>query len=111
MDPAPVAGDRGPGGSQDLCPRPAHLIQEYADGMSEPTTATVSLTVPDISCGHCKRAIEAALADVPGVADAEVDVASRTVRMTAAGDAVAAAVAAIEAAGYDVPAAAGGAGG
>ncbi|MFN8122165.1 MAG: cation transporter [Thermoleophilia bacterium] len=72
--------------------------------MTEPA-ATVRLSVPDISCGHCKRAIEGALAGVPGVAGAEVDVESRTVTLSASGDdAVAAAVAAIEDAGYDVPA-------
>lgn len=72
--------------------------------MSEPNTAPVRISVPGISCGHCKRAIEGALADVAGVAAAEVDVESRTVAV-AADDAaaLAAAVAAIEDAGYDVP--------
>ncbi|MCC6832323.1 MAG: heavy-metal-associated domain-containing protein [Thermoleophilia bacterium] len=72
--------------------------------MSDSSTSTISLSVPDISCGHCKRAIEGALAGVPGITGAEVDVEARTVSLSAAGDdAVAAAVAAIEDAGYDVP--------
>jgi copper chaperone len=72
--------------------------------MSDTSSHTVALTVPDISCGHCKRAIEGALGGVAGVGEAVVDVESRTVRMRL-GDAAAlsAAVAAIEAAGYEVP--------
>ena len=78
--------------------------------MTDSPAGTVRITVPDISCGHCKRAIEGALADVGGVAGAEVDVETRTVSMRLDDDAaMAAAIAAIEAAGYEVPAAAGGA--
>lgn len=79
--------------------------------MSDSPAWDVRLDVPDISCGHCKRAIEGALAGVDGVADVEVDVEGRTVRMRLDGGdaALAAAVAAIEAQGYEVPAAAGGA--
>jgi copper chaperone len=43
---------------------------------------TETLSVPDISCGHCQRTIEAALGHLPGVWAAAVDVATRTVRVS-----------------------------
>jgi copper chaperone len=43
---------------------------------------TETLSVPDISCGHCQRTIEAALGHLPGVRAAAVDVATRTVRVS-----------------------------
>jgi copper chaperone len=42
---------------------------------------TETLSVPDISCDHCWRAIETALGRLPGVR-AAVDVAARTVQVT-----------------------------
>lgn len=45
-----------------------------------------TLSVPDMSCGHCKSSIEAALA--PLARRVEVDLASRTVR-TEGGEAAA----------------------
>lgn len=72
--------------------------------MTDATTTT--LTVPEISCGHCTTAIEGALAGVPGVEAAEVDVDARTV--TVRHDALRAGhaeiVRAIEDEGYEVPA-------
>jgi copper chaperone len=60
------------------------------------------LTVPDISCAHCKSAIETAVGAVAGVTEVTVDVAAKTV--TVDGDAPRdTLVAAIEDAGYDVP--------
>ena len=35
---------------------------------------TETLSVPDISCDHCQRTIEAALGRLPGVHTAAVDV-------------------------------------
>lgn len=63
------------------------------------TTRTYS--VPGISCGHCKAAIEKELAPVEGVESAVVDVEGRTVTVvgTASEDAVRAAV---DEAGYEV---------
>lgn len=58
-----------------------------------------TLSIPDMSCGHCKAAVEAALAAVPGTRDVRVDLATRQVKV--AGDAsVPEMVAALDAAGY-----------
>lgn len=69
----------------------------------EPTTQSQVriYSVPAISCGHCKSAIEAEVATVPGIDRVEVDIAARTVRVE--GDASDDAVrSAIDKAGYDV---------
>jgi len=58
-------------------------------------------SVPSISCGHCKAAIELEVATVAGVEAVEVGVPARTVRVE--GDASDLAVrAAIDEAGHDV---------
>ena len=58
-------------------------------------------SVPGISCGHCKTAIETGVGRVPGVERVEVDVEAKTVLVegTATDDALRAAV---DEAGYDV---------
>jgi len=43
---------------------------------------TETLSVPDISCDHCRRTIETALARLPGVREATVDVGARTVQVS-----------------------------
>lgn len=43
---------------------------------------TETLSVPGISCDHCRRAIVGALRRLPGVREAFVDVAARTVEVT-----------------------------
>ena len=43
---------------------------------------TETLPVPDISCDHCQRTIEAALGRLPGVRAATVGVAAKTVQLT-----------------------------
>jgi copper chaperone len=40
----------------------------------------VTIFVPEISCDTCKNAIEGALRPLPGVREAQVDVAARQVR-------------------------------
>jgi copper chaperone CopZ len=40
---------------------------------------TRTFSVPGISCGHCKAAIEGELATTPGVERAEVDIEAKTV--------------------------------
>lgn len=62
---------------------------------------TRTYLVPDISCDHCKHAIEGEVSKVTGVSVVAVDVAEKTVRVE--GDAEDAAIrAAIDEAGYDV---------
>jgi copper chaperone len=67
---------------------------------------TMTISVPEIHCEHCKHSIEGALAPLPGVASARVDVEARTVTVqvdetvTDRGRLVAA----IEDQGYEVPA-------
>ncbi len=61
---------------------------------------TITLSVPEISCGHCKETIEGAVGALDGVARAEVDVDAKTV--TVDGGDPAAIIGAIEGAGFDV---------
>jgi copper chaperone CopZ len=63
--------------------------------------ATVTYSVPGISCDHCKRAIEGEVGAVDGVEAVAVDVAARVVTVT--GTATDAELrAAIDEAGYEV---------
>ncbi len=39
----------------------------------------ITLSVPDISCDHCKSSIEGAVGPMDGVAKAEVSISDRTV--------------------------------
>ncbi len=41
-----------------------------------------TLNVPDISCGHCKAAVEGGLNELPGVERANADVAKGTVEVS-----------------------------
>ena len=60
---------------------------------------TIVLTVEGMSCGHCEQTVEAALRDVPGVTDVEVDRTDE--RAVVRGDAaVTSLVGAVEDAGY-----------
>lgn len=64
----------------------------------------ITLSVPDIHCGHCKSSIEGALSGLEGVARAEVAIDARTVDVTYDGsdETREAIVAAIEEQGYAV---------
>ena len=64
--------------------------------------STISYSVPDISCGHCRSAITREVSTVTGVESVEVDLKTKTVTVT--GDRLdnAAVVAAIDEAGYRV---------
>ena len=42
-------------------------------------SATTTLSVPEISCGHCKSTIEAAVQGLGDVARVEVDIDAKTV--------------------------------
>ena len=66
-----------------------------------PTSAEPRIyTVPDISCDHCKRAIESEVSPLDGVVTVAVDVDSKLVTVT--GGEPAAIEAAISKAGYTV---------
>jgi len=59
-------------------------------------------SVPGVSCGHCRAAITAEVAMVPGVASVDVDLDARRVTITGSELDDAAVRAAIDEAGYDV---------
>ena len=63
-------------------------------------SATTPYSVPEISCGHCKSTIEAAVQGLGDVARVEVDIEAKTV--TVEGGNRSTIVTAIEDAGYDV---------
>ncbi|HIE22459.1 MAG TPA: copper chaperone [Acidimicrobiia bacterium] len=67
------------------------------------TTAT--LTVPDISCGHCKSSIEGAVKELQGVEEVTVDIEPKTVSLSYDDSSVSIdqIIAAIEDQGYTVP--------
>lgn len=62
--------------------------------------ATITYSVPEISCGHCKDTIEGALAALSGIEMVEVDIDAKTVTVRGGDDA--AVVNAIEDVGFDV---------
>jgi copper chaperone len=66
-------------------------------------TRHVLLNVPDVSCNHCKTAIESAVSRLAGVDKVEVEIATKSVAvyLDAAGD-LGAVKAAIEDEGYAV---------
>ena len=64
----------------------------------------ISYSVPDVSCGHCRTAIEREVSTVAGVATVEVDLKSKTVTISGEPLDDAAIVAAIDEAGYEVAA-------
>ena len=63
---------------------------------------TLTYSVPGVSCGHCKQAIEGEVSQVQGVESVDVDVDAKTVRITGESLDEAAVVAAIDEAGYEV---------
>jgi len=65
---------------------------------------TLTLNVPDISCGHCKSSIEGAVGVLSGIEKVEVTIDARTVDVAYDESAVSpdAIVDAIEDVGYEV---------
>jgi copper chaperone CopZ len=65
---------------------------------------TITLAIDGMSCGHCVRAVRDALASVESVQVADVAIGSATIQLpegeTPDGPAVAAAIAAVDDAGY-----------
>ena len=64
--------------------------------------STLTYTVPDISCDHCKHAIETEISQVKGVDAVAVDVKAKTVTVSGESLDEQAIVAAIDEAGYEV---------
>lgn len=62
---------------------------------------TITYSVPDMSCGHCRAAITAEVEAVPGVQAIDVDLDSKRVTVSGSGLEDAALVAAIDEAGYE----------
>jgi copper chaperone len=65
---------------------------------------TISYSVPDISCAHCRTAITSEVSSVAGVETVEVDLDAKTVTVTADPLDEQAIIAAIDEAGYEVAA-------
>ncbi len=65
---------------------------------------SLTLNVPDISCGHCKSSIEGAVGELSGIDAVEVHIDARTVDVSFDDDVVSrdAIVGAIEGQGYEV---------
>ncbi len=58
-----------------------------------------TLSIPDMNCGHCRAAVEQALAAVPGAGQVTVDLAARMATVSGPAD-LAPLLAALDAAGY-----------
>lgn len=63
---------------------------------------SVTIAINGMSCGHCVSAVEKALTAVPGVMVKAVTIGSAAIEFDPAVASLAAAEAAIDAAGYDV---------
>lgn len=48
----------------------------------KPGKADIVIKVPDISCNHCKMAIEKAVKNLGGVHDVNIDLASKEVKVS-----------------------------
>jgi copper chaperone len=59
----------------------------------------ITLSIPDMTCGHCKASVTQALAALPGTAAVEVDLPAKTVRIDGTAD-PAAMVRALDAIGF-----------
>ena len=66
------------------------------------TDEQLTYSVPGVSCAHCRSAITAEVAMVPGVAAVDVDLDTRRVTVTGSGLEDEAVRGAIDEAGYDV---------
>jgi copper chaperone len=70
--------------------------------ISGDSTSSVTLSVPGMTCGHCKAAIETELGKVAGVASVSVDLDTKLVAVVGTALDHEALVAAVDEAGFDV---------
>jgi len=66
------------------------------------TIEHLNYSVPGLSCEHCRAAVTAEVARLPGVSDVDVDLDAKRVHVAGAAVDDADVPAAIDAAGYDV---------
>lgn len=59
-------------------------------------------SVPGISCGHCKSAIESEVSAVDGIGSVEVDIDAKTVTVDLGSASEDSVIAAVDEAGYEV---------
>jgi copper chaperone len=45
--------------------------------MKELPLSVITLSIPDLSCGHCVASVKEALQDLPGLVSCEVDLAAK----------------------------------
>jgi copper chaperone len=81
------------------------LIRSVGSDDEGEAMTTRTLSVPEISCGHCKSAIEAAVSTLDGVDRVEVQIDTSTVELDYDGTdtTLTTIVTAIEDVGYEVP--------
>jgi copper chaperone len=77
----------------------------YPQGVLPTTARDLTYLVAGMTCAHCKAAVTAEVARVPGVISVHVDLDSKVVRVQGTELDDAAVVAAIDEAGYDAVAA------
>lgn len=63
---------------------------------------TKTYSVPEISCGHCKSAIESEVSAVDGIGSVNVDIEGKRVTVDLGSASEDAVIAAIDEAGYEV---------
>ncbi len=82
-------------------PDPAAIVAAIGRAGYQAQTGIVDLQVAGMTCASCVRRVERALAGVPGVLGAEVNLATETARVRVAGADLAALIGALRRAGYE----------
>jgi copper chaperone len=78
-------------------------LEPFALDLESGVMTQKTISVPDISCGHCKTSIEGAVKNLKGVSKVEVDVDKKLVKVVFdPPEAIVAIVDAIEDQGYQI---------
>jgi copper chaperone len=94
-----------PGGGVKVAGTSSHRLdggaarRQSRSGPKEDATMT-TLTIPDMTCGHCKRAVEGAIASVDAGARVRVDLDTKTVEVDSVAE-LSALLAALKDEGYE----------